>query len=186
MQYDPTYGYFWKYGIYVATHGSYTVAEGYVETLIPLLQGLNFNGTARYTDYSTSGGTDSWKLGLTWSPISDITFRATRSASIRAGSLAELFSPGAARTNSVTNDFNNNNSLLFVQKLEGSPNVQPETAKTDVLGVVFQPRVVPGLQGIGGLLQHQDGRPDQRPDRTAGGSTPVTSTTSRNTVTTCC
>jgi iron complex outermembrane recepter protein len=146
VQYDPTYGNYWKYGNYVATHGSYTVAEGYIETLIPLLKGLNFNGAARYTNYSTSGGTNSWKLGLTWSPISDITFRATRSADIRAGNLAELFSPGTARTNSVTNDFDNNNSLLFVQKLEGSTKVQPETAKTDVLGVVFQPRVAPGLQ----------------------------------------
>jgi iron complex outermembrane recepter protein len=146
VQYDPTYGNYWKYGNYVATHGSYTVAEGYVETLIPLAKGLNFNGAARYTDYSTSGGTDSWKLGLTYTPISDITFRATRSADIRAGNLAELFSPGTARTNSVTNDFNNNASLLFVQKLEGSLTVQPETAKTDVLGVVFQPSAVPGLQ----------------------------------------
>jgi iron complex outermembrane recepter protein len=145
-QYDPTFGNYWKYGNYVATHGSYTVAEGYAETLIPLLKGLNFNGAARYTSYSTSGGTDSWKLGLTYSPISDVTFRATRSADIRAGNLAELFSPGTARTNSVTNDFDNNNSLLFVQKLEGSTSVQPETAKTDVLGVVFQPREVPGLQ----------------------------------------
>jgi iron complex outermembrane receptor protein len=146
QQYDPTYGNYSKYGNYVATHGSYTVAEGYLETLIPLLKGLNFNGAARYTSYSTSGGTNSWKLGLTYTPISDITFRATRSADIRAGNLAELFSPGTARTNSVTNDFDNNNSLLFVQKLEGSTKVQPETAKTDVLGVVFQPRIVPGLQ----------------------------------------
>ncbi len=145
-QYDPTYGNYWKYGNYVATHGSYTVAEGYVETLVPLLKGLNFNGAARYTDYSTSGGTNSWKLGLTWSPISDITLRATRSADIRAGNLAELFSPGTARTNSVTNPWNNNASLLFVQKLEGSLKVTPETAKTDVLGVVFQPSVAPGLQ----------------------------------------
>jgi outer membrane receptor protein involved in Fe transport len=76
-QYDPTYGNYWKYGNYVATHGSYTVAEGYLETLIPVLKGLNFNGAARYTSYSTSGGTNSWKLGLTYSPIKDITFRAT-------------------------------------------------------------------------------------------------------------
>jgi outer membrane receptor protein involved in Fe transport len=145
-QYDPTFGNYWKYGNYVATHGSYTVAEGYAETLIPILKGLNFNGAARYTSYSTSGGTDSWKLGLTYSPIRDITFRATRSADIRAGNLAELFSPGTARTNSVTNPWDNNNSLLFVQKLEGSTKVQPETAKTDVYGVVFQPSMVPGLQ----------------------------------------
>lgn len=165
--YDPTYGNYWKYGNYVAAHGAYTVAEGYAETLIPLLKGLNFNGAARYTDYSTSGGTNSWKLGLTWSPIADITLRATSSADIRAGNLAELFSPGTARTNSITNPWDNNNSLLFVQKLEGSTNVKPEAGKTNVIGVVFQPSFAPGLHasvdyydikisGVIGSLSAQD------------------------------
>jgi len=162
------------------------VAEGYVETLIPVAEGLNFNGAARYTSYSTSGGTDSWKLGLTIARSAISTFRATRSADIRAGNLAELFSPGTARTNSVTNDFDNNNSLLFVQKLEGSTKVQPETAKTDVLGVVFQPRAVPGLQASVDYYSIQDLQPDQRPDRTAGGRRLLLPTKSRNTATTCC
>jgi iron complex outermembrane recepter protein len=144
--YDPTYGNYWKYGNYVATNASYTVAEGYAETLVPLYTGLDFNGAIRETHYSTSGGTDSWKLGLTYSPISDVTFRITRSADIRAGNLAELFSPGTARTNSVTNPWDNGAALLFVQKLEGSTDVKPETAKTDVYGVVFQPEFVPGFQ----------------------------------------
>ncbi len=144
--YDPTFGNYWKYGNYVATNASYTVAESYLETLIPLFKGLDFNGAARYTSYSTSGGTDSWKLGLTYSPISDITLRVTRSQDIRAGNLAELFSPGTARTNAVTNPFNNNASVLFVQKLEGSTKVQPEQAKTDVYGIVVQPSFMPGFQ----------------------------------------
>jgi outer membrane receptor protein involved in Fe transport len=144
--YDPTYGNYWKYGNYVATNASYTVAEAYVETLVPLYKGLDFNGAVRETHYSTSGGTDSWKLGLTYSPIDDVTFRVTRSADIRAGNLAELFSPGTARTNSVTNPWDNGTALLFVQKLEGSANVKPEAAKTDVYGVVFQPSFIPGFQ----------------------------------------
>ncbi|HTB66997.1 MAG TPA: TonB-dependent receptor [Steroidobacteraceae bacterium] len=144
--YDPTYGNYWKYGNYVATNASYTVAEAYAETLVPLYTGLDFNGAIRETRYSTSGDTDSWKLGLTYSPITDVTFRITRSADIRAGNLAELFSPGTARTNSVTNPWDNGAALLFVQKLEGSTSVVPETAKTDVYGVVFQPDFVPGFQ----------------------------------------
>jgi iron complex outermembrane recepter protein len=144
--YDPTYGNYWKYGNFVATNASYTVEEAYLETLVPLYKGLDFNGAIRETHYSTSGDTDSWKLGLTYSPISDVTVRVTRSADIRAGNLAELFSPGTARTNSVTNPFDAGAALLFVQKLEGSTTVQPETAKTDVYGVVFQPEFVPGFQ----------------------------------------
>ncbi len=71
----------------------------------------------------------------------------TRSADIRAGNLAELFSPGTARTNSVNNYWDPTAaSILFVQKLEGSQSVKPETAKTDVYGLVFQPRFTPGFQ----------------------------------------
>ncbi len=37
--YDPTYGNYWKYGNFVATNASYNVAEGYLETLVPLFKG---------------------------------------------------------------------------------------------------------------------------------------------------
>jgi len=145
-EYDPNFGNRWRYGNFVATHGHYDVVEGYVETLVPILEGLDFNGAYRYTDYSTSGGTNSWKLGVTWRPINGLTFRATRSADIRAGNLGELFAPGTALTNAITNPWNNGNSLRYLQKLVGSTDVKPETAKTSVFGVVLQPRMVPGLQ----------------------------------------
>jgi outer membrane receptor protein involved in Fe transport len=145
-EYDPNFGNTWRYGNFVATNGHYDAVEGYVETLVPILQGLDFNGGFRYTDYSTSGGTNSWKLGLTWRPISDLTFRATRSSDIRAGNLGELFAPGTALTNAVTNPWDNGNSLRYLQQLMGSTKIKPETASTDVFGIVFQPRMVPGLQ----------------------------------------
>jgi iron complex outermembrane receptor protein len=140
---DPQYEAGWKYGNYVPTIGSYTVAEGYLETVIPIYKGLDFNGAGRYTSYSTSGGVKSWKLGLTYTPIPDVTLRYTRSADIRAGNLGELYSPGTARTNSV---LINGTSDLFVQRLVGSTALQPETAKTNVYGVVFQPTFIPHFQ----------------------------------------
>jgi outer membrane receptor protein involved in Fe transport len=140
---DPIYSSGWKYGNYTVTSGSYNVAEGYLETLVPLFSGFDFNGAGRYTSYSTSGGTESWKLGFTYTPIDDITLRATRSADIRAGDLAELYSTGTARTNDVEV---NGQSVSFVQQLLGNPKVQPEEAKTDVYGVVFQPTFLTGFQ----------------------------------------
>jgi outer membrane receptor protein involved in Fe transport len=139
---DPQYSSGWKYGNYKVTAGSYTVAEGYLETLVPLWNGLDFNGAARYTSYSTSGGVKPWKIGLTYKPIDDVTFRATRSRDIRAANLGELYAVGVARSNSVNI---NGQSVPFVQSLQGNPNVQPERAITNGFGVVFQPRFVPGF-----------------------------------------
>lgn len=139
---DPKYVSGWKYGNYKVTAGNYDVQEYYVETAVPLLAGLEFNAAGRYTDYSTSGGVKTWKAGLVWQPIQDITFRLTESQDIRAPNLSELFDAGTARTNAVSI---NGVSTPFVQNLQGTPTVGPETADGTGLGVVFQPSFVPGL-----------------------------------------
>lgn len=132
----------WKYGNYKVTTGEYDVVEGYIETLIPIIEGLDFNGAARYTRYSTSGGVTTWKAGLTYTPIPDITLRATASRDIRAANMSELFDAGTARSNSVSI---NGVSTAFVQNLQGNVNVQPEVADGLGLGVVFQPSFLPGF-----------------------------------------
>ncbi len=132
----------WKYGNYKVTKGDYNVSEAYVEVLVPILKGLDFNGAARYTDYSTSGGVNTWKAGVTYSPISDITFRATKSRDIRAANMSELYDSGTARSNSVSI---NGVSTAFVQNLQGNPNVQPEVADGYGVGVVVKPRFLPGF-----------------------------------------
>lgn len=139
---DPQFASGWKYGNYRVTRGSYKVTEGYAEILLPLLKGLDFNGAARYTDYSTSGGVKTWKAGLTYTPIEDVTFRASRSRDIRAANLSELYDAGTARSNSVNI---NGVSTAFVQNLQGNPNAAPEVADGYGLGVVLKPRFLPGF-----------------------------------------
>ena len=51
----------WQVGNFLVTRGHYSVAEGYLETVVPLMTGMDFNGAVRYTDYSTSGGVETWK-----------------------------------------------------------------------------------------------------------------------------
>ena len=51
---DPQFSTGWKYGNYRVTAGSYNVKEAYLETLVPLVENLDFNGAVRYTDDSTS------------------------------------------------------------------------------------------------------------------------------------
>lgn len=133
---DPQYSSGWKYGNYTVTKGDYDVKEFYVETLIPVIENLDFNGAARYTNYSTSGAVTTWKAGLTYQPIEDVTFRITESRDIRAPNLSELYAAGTARSNSVTI---NGASVPMVQNLQGNPNVSPEEAKSFGFGVILRP-----------------------------------------------
>lgn len=133
---DSQYSSGWKYGNYKVTQGDYDVIEGYIETLVPLTDDLDFNGAVRYTDYSTSGGVTTWKAGLTYQPIEDVTLRLTKSKDIRAPNLSELYAAGTARSNSVTI---NGESVPMVQNLQGNPNVAPEEADSLGLGVILRP-----------------------------------------------
>jgi len=140
---DPKFNSGWKYGNYKVTRGSYDVAEAYVETVVPVVADmLEFNGAVRYTDYSTSGGATTWKAGLTFTPIDDITVRLTQSKDIRAPNLSELFDAGTARSNSVAIA---GESTPFVQNLQGTPTVGPEEADAFGLGAVYQPSFLPGF-----------------------------------------
>src|SRR5690606_22884860 len=123
-------------------NGDFDVVEGYFETLIPLGLGVDFNGAARIADYSTSGVVKAWKLGLTFSPVDDVTLRTTRSRDIRAPNLGELFATGTARGNTVPI---NGVPVPFQQKLQGSTKLQPEEADGWNAGIVVQPSFLPGF-----------------------------------------
>lgn len=79
--------------------GEYTVKELYGEVRVPILKDVPFAEeltlelAARAADYSTIHGTDQYRINLTWSPIEDITFRATESTAVRAPNIVELFAP---------------------------------------------------------------------------------------------
>jgi iron complex outermembrane receptor protein len=82
-----------------STTGSFDVTEYYVELNIPLISGnqyLEANVAARSSDYSTSGSESTYKAGLLYRPIQDLTLRASASTGFRAPGIGELFG-GAAR-----------------------------------------------------------------------------------------
>lgn len=132
----------WLYGNYLPNVGHYSVGEGYVETAVPIMQGLDVNGAIRYAAYSTSGGVNTWKLGANYQPIDDIKFRFTYSHDIRAPDLSELFAAGIARANTV---LVNNISYAFQQNQTGNPDLTPEAANSLGAGVVLTPTFIPGL-----------------------------------------
>jgi outer membrane receptor protein involved in Fe transport len=135
----------WFVGNYLPTFGSYKVTEGYVETVVPVWEGLDLNAAVRMTDYSTSGSVTTWKVGATYAPIPDIRFRVTRSRDIRAPNLNELFAAGTSRTNVLIDPFNNNQTTQFLEVTTGNLELKPERADTLGFGVVLQPSFLPGL-----------------------------------------
>lgn len=135
----------WFTGNYLPSFGDYSVTEGYLEVLAPIFDGFDVNGAIRATDYSTSGYVTTWKLGATFEPMDGLRFRATRSRDIRAPNLAELFTAGSTRTNTVLDPFNNNQSTPFAGTSTGNPRLEPEKADQWGVGVVVQPRFFPGF-----------------------------------------
>jgi len=150
----------WSVGNYLPSNGRFNVKEAYLEAVVPLGFGLEFNGAVRATDYSSSGYVTTWRVGATWQPIEDIRFRATRSRDIRAPNLNELFAAGTANSDSVSNPFYNpvtgvaaplngvqynTSSIGYSGLATGNPNLQPEKADSWNVGVVISPRFIPGF-----------------------------------------
>lgn len=79
------------------TSGKYNVKEAYAELNAPLLSNVPFadllelNGAVRFSDYSTSGSTTTFKGGVNWKPIPDLRFRGSYAEGFRAPSIGELF-----------------------------------------------------------------------------------------------
>ena len=141
----------WSVGNYLPFTGRYNVKEAYLETVVPLGFGLEFNGAVRATDYSNSGYVTTWKLGATWAPIEDIRFRVTRSRDIRAPNLNELYQAGTANSDSVRNPkftpdgLNGPQNFSYSGLTTGNPNLEPERADSWNVGAVVSPRFLPGF-----------------------------------------
>ena len=154
----PTTTNLWSVGNYLPSQGSFNVKEAYLEAVVPLGLGIEFNGAVRATDYSTSGYVTTWRAGATWQPIEDIRLRVTRSRDIRAPNLNELFAAGTANTDSVSNPFfsaagstplngvvYNTSSIGYSGLATGNPNLGPERADSWNIGGVVSPRFIPGF-----------------------------------------
>ena len=154
--------------------GSVDVKELYTEVAIPLLADLPFvnylglEGGYRYSDYSTIGGVDTYKVGLEYEPTDWLKVRTVYNSAVRAPSVFELFQAGdqgfpaysdpcdaGQQPDAATlafcsaqaggfdfTGFTQNNSQVEAFAF-GNPNLLPEDAETFTVGVVFQPRTFP-------------------------------------------
>lgn len=125
-----------------------TVYEGYLEAGVPLLkdsalgEALDIDGAVRYTHYDPFGNATTWKGGVVYRPVSDISFRITRSRDIRAPTAQESSPNATTVTIPLADPFVGSTSLQTVVT-GGNTNLQLERGDTFTAGVVLRPSFVP-------------------------------------------
>lgn len=91
------------------TQGSFNVDELYGEIVVPILSDmpvakyLEASFAARYSDYSTFGGSTTIKAGLNWRVTEDFLVRGSYTEGLRAPGIGELFG-SAARFDATLED----------------------------------------------------------------------------------
>jgi iron complex outermembrane receptor protein len=158
------------------TTGQFHVWEAITEARMPLVQdapfakSLDLEAGYRYSSYTEGFTTNTYKLGLQWSPIDDFHFRGSYQQAVRAPNIFELFKPqavildgstdpcaGPTPTGSVAGCVAAGvpasaygtvlaNPAGQYNGLEGgNPQLQPEKSKTKSVGIVFTPAFMTGF-----------------------------------------
>jgi outer membrane receptor protein involved in Fe transport len=158
---------------------TYAVADVFGEIVLPLLKDsklaneLTLSGAVRYSDYNKgaglTGSTTTYNVGLVYSPISDVRFRAAYSRSVRAPTPGDLFTQqtqtflflndpcddGAINAGTSTRLANCRADGVPVGYSQGTasnavlqggnPGLEAETSNSLTAGVVLQPSFAKGL-----------------------------------------
>lgn len=138
--------------------GKFNVKEVFGEIVVPLLDSdavkAEFNGAARYSDYSTSGGIWTWKAGGTVRLFDDLLLRSTLSRDIRSPTIDQLFAVDRV-TFATMNDQNppanpppgyTASPALVATHSGGNPLLTPEISKMLTVGATYSPSFLSGLQ----------------------------------------
>lgn len=143
----------YRYGNPQPYQGAYDVKEGFVEIGIPLIKGaamaqsLNVDVALRHTNYSTSGGVTTWKVGGDWQMVEHIRFRGSLSRDIRAPNLYELYNSATQGSQNLLYPSSANGTTTGgIATASGNTNLKPERALTQTYGTVITPAFLPGFQ----------------------------------------
>jgi len=150
--------------------GGYNVSEAFVEFNLPLLadvpgfKALTLDAAYRYSDYSSAGETDTYRIGLDWRVVDQLRVRTGYNRAVRAPNIGELFAAtqiglwggndpcaGAAPeytaaqcantgvTSALYGRITPNPADQYNQVSGGNVNLAPEIADTFTFGVVVNP-----------------------------------------------
>lgn len=140
---------------------------------VPGFYSLELHGAARYVDHSTAGGDLTWTAEGRWAPIRDVAVRGNFTKAIRAPAITEVFHPsnqffGFAVDPCDADQLGNgpdpatrqanclaagvpptfqsqSSSASFSQAIAGNPDLQNEKSNAWSVGMILNPRFIPGL-----------------------------------------
>lgn len=153
---------------------AFTEARLPIASNLPGAKSLDAEAGYRYSSYTEGFNTSTWKIGLTWSPISDVRLRASYNKSVRVPNLAELYKApyvgldggvdfcGLNSSGSYTGGYTAGQCAktglppaLFPApgspagqyngRIGGNTQLKPEVAKTTVVGLVLTPSFLPSF-----------------------------------------
>ncbi|WP_160730402.1 TonB-dependent receptor domain-containing protein [Pontixanthobacter luteolus] len=157
--------------------GSFDVKEVFAEIVVPLvrdsfLYDFSIEGGFRYSDYSTSGSSETYKVGVNLAPTDFLKFRGVYSKAVRSPNAVNLFAPQTiglfggtdpcagsdpdatqaqcANTGVTAAQYGNvpdNPAGQYNQFGGGNPNLDVEKADTWTAGFVFEGDSL-GLRGF--------------------------------------
>lgn len=116
----------------------------------PGLERLEFSLAARIEDHEGVGQSTNPKVGLLYSPASDLLLRASHGTSFRAPALRELFTAYALGPTFLNRGGVN---VLAVVQYGGNPDLRPETATSTTAGFIWTPAALSGFRLEGGWFR---------------------------------
>jgi iron complex outermembrane recepter protein len=157
--------------------GGIISTDGFVEANLPLVeenpfaQSLALDGGYRFSSYNLGFNTNTYKMGLEWTPMNDYRVRASFARAVRAPNVAELYSsqvvvldgntdpcsgpaPAATQAQCVNagvsaaqyGHITPNSAQQYNGLTGGNPALKPETALTTSFGLGWTPSYVPNFR----------------------------------------
>ncbi|HUK65780.1 MAG TPA: TonB-dependent receptor [Anaeromyxobacteraceae bacterium] len=139
-----------------------------------LFEALELSAALRLSEFSSFGEATTYKLGVRYSPLRDFTLRGTYSTGIRAPGIATLYGGSTPNAESASDPCasvspaataaakqcaatlsrggggpaavdNGDSRNQIVSTNGGNPGLQPEKSEAYTVGIVLEPRAIPGL-----------------------------------------
>lgn len=156
--------------------GQYNVKEVFGEIIVPLIEDsfiykATLEAGIRYSDYSTTGASTTWKAGGSIEPFQGLKFRGMYQVAVRSPNIQELYQSPVQGLSNLTTDvcagatpsapralceatgapagtyggISQPSSGQINVTTSGNPNLDVERAKTWTVGGVFTPSFIPRL-----------------------------------------
>jgi outer membrane receptor protein involved in Fe transport len=156
--------------------GGFHVSELFTEAKMPLIEdrfmaeSLSLELGYRYSSYTSGFDTNTYKIGMEWTPVKDVKVRGGYNRAVRAPSVSDLFAPGVvgaggtadpcwssapslseaecAKTGVTAQEYGHilaNPAAQINTSVSGNTALKPEIADTFSYGFVVTPTAVPGL-----------------------------------------